>query len=65
MTKKSKPKIILEVTEMRVTEVTITCPHCSSIQDGFIGNPQGNTFECYECQGMYKVHSEADPEMLD
>ena len=50
-------------TSMRVLEVEIDCPYCGATQSGFLGNPQGNEFECDECEETYKVHSEADPEV--
>lgn len=55
---------ILEVTSMEAVEVAVRCPHCESIQRGFIGNPAGRKFECEDCGLEYKIHPEADIEFL-
>lgn len=51
------------VTCLTAKEVTLNCPHCEEEQDGFCGNPRGETFECDDCGKTYTVHSEADIEM--
>lgn len=46
---------IKEVTMLIATAVALHCPHCDMEQDGFVGNPDGNIFECDECGRPYKV----------
>lgn len=50
------------VTEMYTTELRVRCPHCNSMQDGFVINPAGHDFECDDCGRKYKIHPEADIE---
>lgn len=54
---------VSEVTELRVTEDKLACPHCGELQDGFYGDCRGEVFECEDCGKEYKIHSEADFEM--
>lgn len=51
------------VTELQAREVNLNCPHCGKQQDGFIGDPRGEEFECDDCGKTYKVHNDADIEM--
>jgi len=44
------------------SNVTVDCPNCGCLQDGFLANPAGLEFKCDCCGDKYKVHSEADIE---
>jgi len=52
------------VTELTVTDCECECPHCGSEERGFIGDVRGHVIECDECGKEYKIHPDADFEML-
>ena len=54
----------MAVTMMYATNIRVWCPHCGEMQDGFIGNPAGGTFECDDCGKPFKVHSDADIDFM-
>lgn len=60
---KDEPKEEGVATCLIAPEVKVRCPHCEEIQDGFIGDPRGGTFECDSCEKEYTIHKEADIEM--
>lgn len=40
---------------MEVRNVSITCPHCSNRQEGWLSDPRGGTYECDHCRLSYRV----------
>lgn len=55
---------IEEVTELWTSRVYLYCPHCSALEEGFMGNPSGETFTCEECEKEYKVSPHADIDII-
>ncbi|MCE2571852.1 hypothetical protein [Motilimonas eburnea] len=47
---------------MLTADVEVICPHCGSLESGFVGNPAGGEFVCDSCGQPYQVHKEADIE---
>lgn len=52
------------VTELEVTDYKLDCPHCGAGEYGFGGDARGETFTCDSCGEEYKIHSDADFEMI-
>lgn len=53
-----------ECTLMNTHEVGTICPHCEHQNEGWCVDPRGCTDKCDRCGKEYKVHPEADIEML-
>ncbi|MFA7287400.1 MAG: hypothetical protein WC055_00825 [Melioribacteraceae bacterium] len=41
----------------------INCPNCNAKQDGWRGDPRGDTEKCDECGNEYKISQHADIEL--
>ena len=52
-----------EATSMTAKEVTVECPHCDEMTEGYIGDPRGTEVECEHCSQAFKIQPEADIEM--
>ena len=50
-----------EFVSMRVVDVLeisfpdFDCPYCGGLQEGFIGDPRGEEYECEQCGKKYKI----------
>ena len=49
-----------EVTTLIVNEVSVKCPNCDEIIDGWMVDPRGETDTCDYCEKEYKIHKDAD-----
>jgi len=52
------------VTELTVTDYKCECPYCGADEYGFCGDARGGVTECDTCHKEYKIHDDADFEML-
>ena len=55
---------IAEVTSLEVRSYSLSCPHCGNIEDGFLGDCRGEVLKCESCGKDYKIHEEADFEII-
>lgn len=53
-----------EVAELMVMDYTCLCPHCGAEESGFCGDARGHTMTCDECGEDYRIHPDADFEMI-
>lgn len=49
------PTGVREATEIRISMVSVDCPHCEASQGGWIGDPRDGEHTCDECGGVYRV----------
>lgn len=50
------------VTEIKVKEFEVKCPHCNFTIYGWNSSPRGEIVECDECSKEFKVHDDAEYE---
>ena len=48
-----------ESQKIAALEVRVECPHCTELQEGFVGDPRGGSFTCDSCGEPYTVAHEA------
>lgn len=53
-----------EVTELKVKDYELDCPHCGGTEEGFVGDCRGEVINCDSCGEDYKVSEHSDFEML-
>lgn len=56
----------MKVTEIgvKLCGVYVVCPHCNKELDGWCVDPRGETTTCDFCDKEFKIHSDADLELL-
>ena len=59
-----KEQEIPEVSMIYSSDFYVICPVCSERNGGWFGNPRGSTTECSTCGTTFKIHNDADVEIL-
>jgi len=59
-TTKTKESKIKTVHSIQATMITVDCPHCGFMNEGFLGDPRGGRYDCDDCKEPFRISDNAE-----